>query len=50
MVFNIELLPGTGPIAKSPYRMAPIEMLELKKQLDELVEKGSCLSKRKMEP
>ena len=31
--FCIELVPGTLPISKTPYRMAPIEMLELKKQV-----------------
>ncbi|KAK1413557.1 hypothetical protein QVD17_35332 [Tagetes erecta] len=38
--FKINLIPGTAPIAKSPYRLAPTEMAELKKQLDELLEKG----------
>ncbi|XP_076881333.1 uncharacterized protein LOC143529411 [Bidens hawaiensis] len=38
--FKIDLIPGTAPIAKSPYRLAPTEMKELKKQLDELLEKG----------
>ena len=38
--FTIDLLPGTGPIAKAPYRMAPAEMAELKKQLRELLDKG----------
>ena len=38
--FGIELEPGTRPISKAPYRMAPVEMLELKKQLEELAEKG----------
>ncbi|XP_074298169.1 uncharacterized protein LOC141628989 [Silene latifolia] len=38
--FKIDLVPGTGPIAKSPYRMAPLEMKELEKQLDEFMEKG----------
>ncbi|KAF5804296.1 putative nucleotidyltransferase, Ribonuclease H [Helianthus annuus] len=38
--FRIHLLPGTAPIAKAPYRLAPAEMQELKKQLDELLEKG----------
>jgi len=31
--FAIELLPGTAPISKAPYRMAPTELIELKKQL-----------------
>ncbi|KAJ0527131.1 putative nucleotidyltransferase, Ribonuclease H [Helianthus annuus] len=38
--FRIHLIPGTIPIAKAPYRLAPTEMLELKKQLDELLSKG----------
>jgi len=38
--FVIELLPGTGPIAKRPYRMAVDELEELKKQLRELSDKG----------
>ena len=31
--FTIELLPGTMPISKAPYKMAPIELKELKTQL-----------------
>ena len=38
--FAIELLPGTTPISKAPYRMAPTELIELKKQLQELLDKG----------
>ena len=38
--FMIELLPGTSPISKTPYRMAPVELKELKEQLHELLEKG----------
>ncbi|KAF8068549.1 hypothetical protein N665_1143s0001 [Sinapis alba] len=38
--FIIEREPGTAPLSKSPYRMAPAEMAELKKQLEELVDKG----------
>ncbi|CAH9094254.1 unnamed protein product [Cuscuta europaea] len=38
--FSIDLLPGTAPISKAPYRMAPKEMQELKEQLEELLEKG----------
>ncbi|GJR18983.1 putative reverse transcriptase domain-containing protein [Tanacetum coccineum] len=29
--FNIELIPGAEPISKAPYRMAPIELKELKR-------------------
>ncbi|XP_022157398.1 uncharacterized protein LOC111024105 [Momordica charantia] len=38
--FCIELLPGTTPISKAPYRMAPVELKELKLQLEELLDKG----------
>ena len=31
--FVIELHPGTSPISKTPHRMAPVELLELKVQL-----------------
>ena len=42
--FSIDLLPGTAPIAKRPYRMAPIEHEEVKKTIDELLTKGYILS------
>ncbi|KAI3776004.1 hypothetical protein L1987_45764 [Smallanthus sonchifolius] len=38
--FQIELLPGTEPVAKAPYRLAPSEMKELMSPLEELTEKG----------
>ncbi|XP_042958073.1 uncharacterized protein LOC122293599 [Carya illinoinensis] len=38
--FSIDLLPGTAPISKAPYRMALVELKELKEQLKELLEKG----------
>ncbi|XP_013583299.1 PREDICTED: uncharacterized protein LOC106292241 [Brassica oleracea var. oleracea] len=38
--FTINLEPGAKPIAKAPYRMAPAELAELKKQLEDLMEKG----------
>jgi hypothetical protein len=38
--FAIELQPGTAPISKRPYRMPPAEFAELKKQLQELLDKG----------
>nr|GEX91743.1 hypothetical protein [Tanacetum cinerariifolium] len=38
--FNIELISGAEPISKAPYRMAPIELKELKDQLQELLERG----------
>ena len=38
--FIIDLLPGTAPISKMPYRMSMEELKELKKQLTELQEAG----------
>ena len=38
--FSIELEPGTAPISRCPYRMAPKELAKMKKQLEELLEKG----------
>ncbi|KAL0551615.1 hypothetical protein IC582_010704 [Cucumis melo] len=38
--FAIELEPGTIPISRAPYRMAPAELKELKVQLQELLDKG----------
>ena len=35
MEFCIEVVPGTVPIAKAPYRMAP-------RELQELVDRGFC--------
>jgi hypothetical protein len=38
--FVIDLLPGTASISKSPYRMSSTQLLELKKQIKKLLEKG----------
>ena len=40
IVFIIELLSKTAPIAKCPYRMGVNELEELKNQIKELQEKG----------
>ncbi|KAL5565524.1 hypothetical protein UlMin_027032 [Ulmus minor] len=37
--FKIDLLPGTAPISKAPYRMAPAELRELQMQLQDLIKK-----------
>ncbi|XP_050918947.1 uncharacterized protein LOC127136435 [Lathyrus oleraceus] len=37
--FSIDLIPGTSPIYVSPYRMSPLELRELKDQLEELLTK-----------
>ena len=38
--FKIELVPGTAPISRRPYRMPPNELTELKIQLQDLLDKG----------
>jgi hypothetical protein len=38
--FKIELQPGTAPVYKQPYLMAQNEMVELKTQLQELLDRG----------
>ena len=38
--FLIELHPGTFPISMTPHRMAPVELQELKVQIQELLDKG----------
>jgi hypothetical protein len=38
--FKIDLVPGTAPISKRPYRMDVKDLAELKKQIEELVRKG----------
>jgi len=37
--FSIDLVPGAGPVSIAPYRMAPTKLVELKKQIEELLEK-----------
>ena len=38
--FGIELHPGTSPISMTQHRMAPVELQELRVQLQELLDKG----------
>ena len=38
--FGIELHPGTSPISMTPHRMTPVELQELRVQLQELLDKG----------
>ena len=40
---KIELVLGTSPISRRPYRMPPNELAELKIQLQELLDKGLIL-------
>jgi len=37
--FTIDLIPDAGLVSMTPYRMAPAELAELKKQIEELMEK-----------
>nr|ABA96740.1 retrotransposon protein, putative, Ty3-gypsy subclass [Oryza sativa Japonica Group] len=39
--FGIDLVPGTTPIHKRPYRMAANELAEVKRQVDDLLQKGN---------
>jgi hypothetical protein len=38
--FCIDLISGAAPISKAPYRMKPVELKELKTQIQELLNKG----------
>ena len=38
--FDIELHHGTSPISMTPHRMAPVELQELRVQLQGLLDKG----------
>ncbi|GJQ98386.1 putative reverse transcriptase domain-containing protein [Tanacetum coccineum] len=41
--FQIDLIPGAAPVARTPYRLAPSEMQELSNQLQELADLGSSV-------
>jgi len=41
--FYIDLVPGTSLVSMAPYRMALTELVELKKQIEELIEKQFIL-------
>ena len=38
--FSIEVISGAATISKAPYRMAPVELAKLKKQLQEYLDKA----------
>ncbi|XP_075083384.1 uncharacterized protein LOC142167127 [Nicotiana tabacum] len=48
--FGIDTLPGTQPISIPPYRMAPSELNELKKQLQDLLDKEQVKAKQFDDP
>ena len=37
--FSIDIIPGVGLVSAAPYRMAPAELVELKRQIEDLLEK-----------
>ena len=37
--FTIDLIPRVGPVSMAPYRIVPAELAELKKQIEDLLEK-----------
>ena len=37
---RIEFIPGSKPPALAPYRMSPVELLELRKQLKDFLDEG----------
>ena len=37
---SIEIVPGTSPMSRAPYSMAPTKLKDLKSQLQELMDKG----------
>ena len=41
--FSMELLPGTAPVFRRPYRMSQNDLAEMKIQLQELLDKGFIL-------
>ncbi|GJV99597.1 putative reverse transcriptase domain-containing protein [Tanacetum coccineum] len=41
--FQIDLIPGATPVARAPYRLAPLEMQKLSNQLQELADRGSSI-------
>ncbi|BFG14617.1 hypothetical protein CerSpe_008910 [Prunus speciosa] len=40
MEFGIDVIPGTSPISKAPYKMAPTKLNELKILIEKLVKQG----------
>nr|GEZ12776.1 putative reverse transcriptase domain, ribonuclease H-like domain, aspartic peptidase domain protein [Tanacetum cinerariifolium] len=38
--FQIDLIPGTAPVARAPYRLSPSKIQELSNQLQELIDRG----------
>lgn len=38
--FSIDLVLGETPVSRAPYRMSPPKFMELKMQLQELLDKG----------
>ncbi|GJR92293.1 putative reverse transcriptase domain-containing protein [Tanacetum coccineum] len=48
--FQIDLIPGAAPVARTPYRLAPSEMQELSNQLQELTDRDALIRKEQIKP
>nr|GEY08446.1 reverse transcriptase domain-containing protein [Tanacetum cinerariifolium] len=48
--FQIDLIPGTAPVARAPYRLAPLVMHELSNQLQELIDRGFIRRRLHVDP
>nr|GEV35829.1 putative reverse transcriptase domain-containing protein [Tanacetum cinerariifolium] len=48
--FQIDLIPGTAPVAHAHYRLAPLEMQELSNQLQELIDRGFIRPRLHVDP
>nr|GEU47554.1 reverse transcriptase domain-containing protein [Tanacetum cinerariifolium] len=48
--FQINLIPGTAPVACVTYRLAPLEMQELSNQLQELIDRGIIRPRLHVDP
>ncbi|XP_073018581.1 uncharacterized protein [Primulina eburnea] len=47
--FSIKLMSGTEPIYRAPYRLAPVELKELKEQFHDLLSKGASQTRESAE-
>nr|GEW43180.1 reverse transcriptase domain-containing protein [Tanacetum cinerariifolium] len=48
--FQIDLIPGAAPVARTPYRLAPSKMQELSNQLQDLTDRGFIPPRRHVDP
>src|SRR5207253_2845833 len=48
--FSIELLPGTAPVFRKPYKMSSNDLAEMKVQLQDLLDKGFIRPSSSVQP